>query len=434
MRATLLASILVTVLLGLPAGFAQASGTLAICDEAHLLEAVAGGGTVTFGCSGAIALAGTITITADTTIDGSGQAITISGSDAARVFLVDRGATLNLNAVTVAHGYAGQDRGGAVLNRGTLNVSNSTFADNSALLGAAIFNEAGTLRVSDSTFSGNSGGTGGAIWSTGGTVAVSNSTFAGNSATGPGGAIRNWSAAVTIVNSTFSGNSAGGLGGAAIYTSGGALTLSNTVLADSVAGGNCYGAVIDGGGNVSYPDTTCPGANGNPRLGPLQDNGGPTRTMALGPGSSALNRGDDAICAGGPVEGLDQRGVSRPQGSHCDSGAYEALEPFLTDLVVDLQPEGGNVLTWTHLGDRIDHYEVYRAEKQFFGLNDVGVTRLPDVAPPAQGATASTTDPAPPLGAGTSYFYLVLPVGQAGVYPPSNRAGVFNFSFATTVD
>ncbi len=101
---------------------------------------------------------------------------------------------------------------------------------------------------------------------------------------------------------------------------------------------------------------------------------------------------------------------------------------------MELQPEGGNVLTWTHLGTAVDHYEVYRAEQQFFGLNDEGVTRLPDVAPPAQGATASATDPAPPLGAGTSYFYLVLPVGQAGVYPPSNRAGVFNFSFATTVD
>ncbi len=212
MRATALAFILVTVLLGLPAGIARASGALATCDEAHLLEALAGGGTVTFGCSGTIALAGTITIAADTTIDGSGQAITISGSDATRVFVVDRGATLNLNALTIAGGQAGQDRGGGVLNRGTLNVSNSTFAGNSGLLGAGIFNEAGTLRVSDSTLTGNSGGTGGAIWSTGGTVAISNSTFAGNTAAGPGGAIRNWSAAVTIVNSTFSGNSAGGLG------------------------------------------------------------------------------------------------------------------------------------------------------------------------------------------------------------------------------
>ena len=46
--------------------------------------------------------------------------------------------------------------------------------------------------------------------------------------------------------------------------------------------------------------------------------------MALLPGSAALDAADDAICAAPPVNNLDQRGIARPQGPHCDIGAYEA--------------------------------------------------------------------------------------------------------------
>jgi len=76
---------------------AQAGGIVSVCDEAHLLAALAGGGTVTFSCSGTITLIATITIAANTTIDGSGQAVTISGDDWVRVFTVNSGVTLNLN-------------------------------------------------------------------------------------------------------------------------------------------------------------------------------------------------------------------------------------------------------------------------------------------------------------------------------------------------
>jgi hypothetical protein len=107
--------------------------------------------------------------------------------------------------------------------------------------------------------------------------------------------------------------------------------LKNTILANSPTGGNCSGGITDGGGNLSYPDTTCPGVNGDPVLGPLQNNGGPTHTRALGPGSAALDAGNDAICAASPVNNLDQRGITRPQGPHCDIGAYELFQP--TDYV-----------------------------------------------------------------------------------------------------
>ena len=103
------------------------------------------------------------------------------------------------------------------------------------------------------------------------------------------------------------------------------MTLKNTIVANSPTGNNCYGTITDGGGNLSYPDTTCPGINSDPKLGPLQNNLGPTETMALLPGSSALDAADDAICAAPPINNLDQRGITRPQGPHCDIGAYEAI-------------------------------------------------------------------------------------------------------------
>ena len=87
MRTKHLVAILVLLALAVPASPAHAGGVVSVCDEAHLLAALAGGGTVTFTCSGTITLTAEITIAADTTIDGSGQTVTISGNNAVRVFL-----------------------------------------------------------------------------------------------------------------------------------------------------------------------------------------------------------------------------------------------------------------------------------------------------------------------------------------------------------
>jgi hypothetical protein len=89
---------------------------------------------------------------------------------------------------------------------------------------------------------------------------------------------------------------------------------------------NCDGAVTDRGHNLEFPASGCPGKVANPRLGPLQDNGGPAPTIALGSGSAAL----DAI----PVNvsgctNTDERGVRRPQGRACDIGAYEREAPVV---------------------------------------------------------------------------------------------------------
>lgn len=212
-----------------------------------------------------------------------------------------------------------------------------TFTGNHAdgFQGAAggIFNDYGTATVANSTFSGNGAdqqGIGGAIYNRG-ILALSNCTFSGNSATfGAGGAIFTSNYGVmTVTNCTISGNTAQAVGGVYVGV-GGVVTLRNTIVADNRPGGNCGGyPITDGGGNLSWPGTACPGVNADPLLGLLQDNGGPTWTMAPGPGSAAINAGIDAICAGAPVDSLDQRGVSRPQGSHCDIGAVEQ-QPYRT--------------------------------------------------------------------------------------------------------
>lgn len=359
---------LVTILIFalLPALFAapaRAGGDVGVCDEAHLLAALSGGGTVTFSCSGTITLSSTIGIAEDTTIDGGGQDVTISGGDSVHVLNIAGGTTLNLKDLTVAGGYGGPftggggvsvssfatlnatrttftgnsaATGGAINNHGTVNITDSTFSYNSAtgtsyvFAGGALYNgSGGNATISGSTFYGNVSNIGGGIYTLDGLVSVSNSTFSGNMADpGTGGAVRVADGGTMIVvNSTFSGNSAGIFPGGGAIDNGGSITLKNSLVANSVYGGNCLGTITDGGGNLSYPDTTCPGLNADPLLGPLQDNGGPTWTTALQAGSAAIDQADDAVCAGAPVYGLDQRNVARPIGLHCDIGAFEAAGP-----------------------------------------------------------------------------------------------------------
>ena len=82
--------------------------------------------------------------------------------------------------------------------------------------------------------------------------------------------------------------------------------------------------------------------NTNPRLGPLQDNGGPTFTHALLQDSPAVDAGDNN---GAPA--TDQRGVSRPQGSTVDIGAYE-LEGGGPPEYIETHPNvSPSIANWT---------------------------------------------------------------------------------------
>jgi len=96
--------------------------------------------------------------------------------------------------------------------------------------------------------------------------------------------------------------------------------------------------MIDLGNNLEFPGTSCGFAlasdrRADPLLDTLANNGGLTSTMALIPGSPAIDAGDDAACAAPPVSGQDQRGASRSvgAGAHCDMGAYERAPLQFTD-------------------------------------------------------------------------------------------------------
>ncbi|MFC1959249.1 choice-of-anchor Q domain-containing protein [Chloroflexota bacterium] len=275
-----------------------------------------------------------------------------------RHFTVASGATLNIENVTLTGGSAGY--GGAISNIGddvggttTVTVTNSTFSGNRAGYGGAIDNVDGiggtaTVTVTNSTFSGNSAGVaGGAISNAddiGGTatVTVTNSTFSGNSAGVAGGAIDNaggigGTATVTVTNSTFSGNNSADYGGA--ISNIGNIGVTATVTNSIFNGGDCSSAIGDGGGNIKLAIATACRGDVFPDLllGPLQDNGGPTWTHALLPGSPAL---DMTTCAD-PVL-TDQRGIARPLAAdECDSGAYEARK----QLTVVLAGQGYGTVT-----------------------------------------------------------------------------------------
>jgi hypothetical protein len=249
--------------------------------------------------------------------------------------------------------------GGGIYNSGALTISNSIISGNHAgggcnatcwALGGGIYNRGTLMMIKNSTLTGNSAGIsvgtscgtsgfsscrvgGGAFYTSAGTVTLNNSTVAGNSASRcttacseTGDAIVNGSGNLVMNNSTVSGNSAGGI------FNGGTATLQNSIVANN-SGTNCGGTVTSHGYNLSR-DVTCnfngPGDlnDTNPVLGPLQNNGGPTPTMALLPGSPAIDAGNPSGCTDGQghLLKIDQRGMPRPDpedAGGCDMGAYE---------------------------------------------------------------------------------------------------------------
>ncbi|MBI4674650.1 MAG: hypothetical protein HY741_23645 [Chloroflexi bacterium] len=247
--------------------------------------------------------------------------------------------------------YGNGGHGGGIYNVGMLTVTASDFSSNTTANGVGsrvggdvgdgggIYN-LGTLTITASNLSGNKtgdgagqygssgGGNGGAIYNAG-ELTITSSTLTnnatGDTCNGSGGAIYNANAGELNLSSSQLTDNRTGVGGYSY----GSTTLRNNIIANSTAGGNCSGALADDGGNLRWPDTdtSCVGAFGDPKLGTLQDNGGLTRTMALGADSAALERGVAANCPA-----TDQRGQTRPDpsGTICDSGAYESeLRPVI---------------------------------------------------------------------------------------------------------
>jgi hypothetical protein len=336
----------------------------------------------------------------DLTISGPGaDLLTVQRSDAPdtlefHIFHVAPDVFAAISGLAIRNGSTPSlTNGGAIYNGGTLTITRCTISDNLAtggtLGGGAIYNNGGSqvrLTISNSTISGNStlgGQGGGGIMSGGGTVIITKSTISGNSSGNTSGGGIYTLGPLTITDSTVSGNSAGSGVGGGIYTrgslnitnstvsgnsagEGGGVTCDypafrpkNTIIATNTAAlspdvkgtansqgytliGNTTGATI-----VSF---TGDQLNVDPILGPLQDNGGPTRTHALLSGSSAIDKGRSF----GSV--TDQRGFARPVGiasvqggDGSDIGAVEVQGPgtpgTLGNISTRLRVEtGDNVL------------------------------------------------------------------------------------------
>jgi CSLREA domain-containing protein len=277
-------------------------------------------------------------------IDGGSAKITVSGNNTVGVFEVGTstisGAKLTLNNLTVANGRA--LLGAGILNNSsnTLKVNNSTLSGNTAYtegqsggVGGGIDNS-GALTVRNSTISDNSASNAGGIFNNpSGTLTVSNSTVSGNSANFVGGIYNEGT--LTVRNSTISNNT-GFIETGGIYESGTNTTLKNTIVANNLGANNlpsgedCSGTITNGGYNLDS-GTSCGFTTQNnslsstdPILGPLADNGGPTKTHALLEGSPAIDKGNSFGAT------TDQRGVARPQGAAPDIGSFELEKPDTT--------------------------------------------------------------------------------------------------------
>jgi hypothetical protein len=275
---------------------------------------------------------GKITLSDDLQIDG--KSVTIDGPS-------DHGITIDGDGVTNIF---------LVFSTGGLTLRNATLTGSYKSIGA--ISTSGSVRVENSTITGNhsveegsSGdGFGGGISHFGGSVTVVNSTISGNIADQRGGGISSLanSGSISLIHTTVTGNSSPDDHAGGIYLRTGAhLVLQNSIVAanSAPANANCE---IQSSSDAAYLGTNLLGdadclpraediVAADPVLGPLADNGGPTRTHALLPGSPAI---ETAVQACGSIT-VDQRYVTRPQGSYCDIGAIE-FEGFVTPpLAID---------------------------------------------------------------------------------------------------
>ena len=330
--------------------------------------------------------------------------------------------------------------GGGIANFGSLTVTNSTISGNSAAArygdGGGI-SSGGSMTINNSTIRGNelyaayhSSGAAIAAW---GTTSIVGSTIVGNRVTGEElpytyynheGAISN-DGAMTIVNSTITGNETF-FGSSAIGNYGNLTVVSSTITGNnvgiatlcsdrnsitylhrSIVSGNtedeariapqgaCTATIIannynvfgrhgraDVIGFVPGPTDIVPAGGIATILSPLADNGGPTLTHALPPGSPARDLAPNATCAAAPVNGLDQRGQPRnlngaggASANECDAGAFEAAAGATTAAFYVSTTVPGTVDGVTFTAGDILKFTPGNGWSMFFDASDVGISK-----------------------------------------------------------
>jgi CSLREA domain-containing protein len=261
---------------------------------------------------------GDLDVTGPATIEHTGRGATVvdaKGLD--RVFN-----TSALGGVTISgleiRGGAAPTSGGGIFNSGNLTVSGSTIAANASAA------HGGGIETAGATAS----------------LTVVNSTVTGNRAVGDGGGIDESRGRASLLSSTVTANLAdsdsfqgGNGGGIGVFITGAVFSVQSSLIAGNTDSGgeapDCVAqadvVLVSLGHTLIGDPTGCTFTGGpgditgvRPKLGPLADNGGPTPTHALRPGSPALGGG--ALCPA-----TDQRGVPRSLGGLCDIGAYELV-------------------------------------------------------------------------------------------------------------
>jgi CSLREA domain-containing protein len=260
-------------------------------------------------------------------------------------YLIGGGIFSKDSSVTLTNSTVSMNSGVGIFSiNSPVTITNSTLSRNTGTYcrGGGIAASSSSVMLTNSTVSKNLGCNGGGIEVQDSTLTLINSTVSGNSAEYEGGGIFAFDSSLTLINSTITANSH-----QKFDDSGGIklrnyrpqfqlnLILNNSIIANNdgkdcvneagATPNNANSLVSDGGINCGAPLLT-----GDPKLGPLRRNGGPTRTHALRADSPAIDAGDDTICATLPKNAwdqpTDQRGRSRTgraAGAHCDIGAYE---------------------------------------------------------------------------------------------------------------
>lgn len=245
--------------------------------------------------------------------------------------------TLNNSSVT---GNTSSTGGGIFVTSSTASLVNSTISGNLAATGTGggiLSSNSSSLSIESSTISNNTSETtgGGITANLGSSLSISNSTISTNNTIGNGGGIFLSIENATIINSTITNNTSSVGSGVTATSATVTVMIGNTIIAENNGSGDAFGTFVSLGNNLIGAGDLAIGfvnnVNGDqvgtgvspidPLLGPLVNNGGPTLTHALLPGSPAIDAGNNAN-APGP---FDQRGPGflRIVNGIVDIGSFE---------------------------------------------------------------------------------------------------------------
>ncbi|MDB9493351.1 right-handed parallel beta-helix repeat-containing protein [Spirulina major CS-329] len=337
--------------------------------------------------------------------------------------------------------YPAEYGGGIYVDNGSVTLTNSTVSGNSAnSWGGGIFMDNGSVTLTNSTVSGNSAEYGGGIYVDFGSVTLTNSTVSGNFADEDGGGIFMDDGPVMLNNSTIAFNTAAGdTGGGIAVGDDNTHTINNSLIANNTNATAPNIGIYDGTHTFNITNSLIVsttgmtgigvptnGVNGNivgvdPKLGPLANNGGPTQTHAILPGSPAINAGNNALATGLTT---DQRGApgARIVGGTVDMGAFE----FQGAAITPVAPQNQTITKLTNLDVSV------RVAEAVFGIVPI---QGASVSFTANGATGTFTNGATVLtnaqGIAFNAFNATDALGSFSVLAQLTDATLLTFGAVT---